>query len=90
MYVLRLKSIDDIFNYRAFASRALAQSSFDAGQNHVLDEGLNEAALFDAASTGDPKKAIQAVRDSRATLLRIYPQPMTVAQAAAWLADLCL
>jgi hypothetical protein len=88
MYVVRLKSIDGIFNYRAFTSRALARSNFEAGQNQVLDESLNEAALFGAASTGDPKIAIQSVRDGRASLLRIYPQPMTVAQAAAWLADL--
>jgi hypothetical protein len=66
---------------------ALARPNFEAGQNRVLDEGLNEAALFGAASTGDPKIAIQSVRDGRASLLRIYPQPMTVAQAAAWLAD---
>jgi hypothetical protein len=90
MYVLRLKSIDGIFNYRAFASRALARSNCGAGQNQVLDEGLNEAALFEAASTNDPRKATQAATHGRAALLRIYPQPMTMAQAAAWLADLSI
>jgi hypothetical protein len=90
MYVVRLKSIDSIFNFRSFTSRPLAQSNFDAGQERVIDEGLNESALFDAASTNDPRIAVQLVRDGRAALLQIYPRPMTREQAAAWLADLYL
>jgi hypothetical protein len=88
MYVVRLKSIDGILNHRAFTSRALARSNFEVGQDRVIDEGLDESALFDVASTDDPKTAIQLVRNGRASLVQIYPQPMTVAQAAAWLADL--
>jgi hypothetical protein len=90
MYVVRLKSIDGILNHRAFASRVLARSNFEAGQDRVIDENLDEVALFEAASTGDPKIAIQSVRDGRAALLRIYPRAMTVAQAAALLADLSI
>lgn len=83
-----LKSIDGILNHRAFASWVLACSNFEAGQDRVIDEDLAESALFDVASTDDPKTAIQLVRSGRAPLVQIYPQPMTVAQAAAWLADL--
>jgi hypothetical protein len=32
--------------------------TFEAGQNQVIDEGLEEAALFVAASANDPKAAI--------------------------------
>jgi hypothetical protein len=56
----------------------------------VIAESLNEAALFDVASTSDPSAAIRLVRDGRVALSRIYPWPMTQAQAAAWLADLDL
>jgi hypothetical protein len=90
MYVVRLKSIDGILNFRAFKSRTLALSHFEAGQNQVIDEILNESALFDVSSARDPRTAIQLVRDGRVALSRIYPQPMTQAQAAAWLADLDL
>jgi hypothetical protein len=90
MYVVRLKSIDSVFNFKAFTSRQLALSCFEVGQNQVIDEGLDESALFDVASTDDPKRAIQLVRDGKASLLRIYPRPMTEAQAAAWLAHLDL
>jgi hypothetical protein len=90
MYVVRLKSIDGILNFRAFRSRTLALSHFEAGQNRVIDEILNESALFDVASARDPRTAIRLVRDGRVVLSRIYPPPMTQAQAAAWLADLNL
>jgi hypothetical protein len=50
-------------------------------------ESLADSVLFDAASVGAPKTAIQFVKDGRASLLRIHPQPMTKEQAAAWLAD---
>jgi hypothetical protein len=90
VYVVRLRSINSSFNFRAFTSRRLAFSNFEAGQDQVIDEGLEEAALFDVASTDDPKTAIQRVRVGRASLLQIYPRPMTEAQAAAWLADLNL
>jgi hypothetical protein len=90
MYVVRLRSIDGIFNFKAFTSRCLALSNFEAGQDQVIDEGLEESALFDVASTDDPKTAIQVVRDGRAFYIQIYPRPMTEAQAAAWLADLGL
>jgi hypothetical protein len=90
MYVVRLKSIDGILNFRAFISRSLALSHFEAGRNQVIDEILNESALFDVASARDPGTATRLARDGRASLSRIYPQPMTQAQAAAWLADLNL
>jgi hypothetical protein len=90
MYVVRLKSIDGILNFRAFRSRTLALSHFEAGQNQVIDEILNESALFDVASASDPRTAIRLVRDGSVALSRIYPPPMTQAQAAAWLADLNL
>jgi hypothetical protein len=90
MYVVRLKSIDGILNFRAFRSRTLALSHFEAGQNQVIDEILNESALFDVASACDPRTAIRLVRDGWVALSRIYPPPMTQAQAAAWLADLNL
>jgi hypothetical protein len=77
-------------NYRAFRSQMLALSQFEAGQNQVIDEILNESALFDVVSARDPTTAIRLVRDGRVALSRIYPQPMTQAQAAAWLADLNL
>jgi hypothetical protein len=88
MYVVRLRSIDGIFNFKAFTSRRLALSNFEAGQDQVIDEDLKESALFDIASTDDSKTAIQLVRDGRASFVQIYPRPMTEAQATAWLADL--
>jgi hypothetical protein len=88
MYVVRLRSIDSSFNFRAFASRRLALSNFEAGQDEVIDENLEESALFEVASTDDLKTAIQLVRQGGASLVQIYPRPMTEAQAAAWLADL--
>jgi hypothetical protein len=90
MYVVRLKSIDGIANFRAFKSRTLALFHFEAGQSQVVDEILNESALFDVRSASDPRRAIRLVRDGSVALSRIYPQPMTQAQAAAWLADLYL
>jgi hypothetical protein len=90
MYVVRLKSIDGILNFRAFRSRTLALSHFEAGQNQVIDEILNESALFDVVPARDPRTAIRLARDGRVALSRIYPPPMTQAQAAAWLADLNL
>ena len=90
MYVVRLKSIDGIANFKAFGSRTLAISHFEAGESQVIDESLNEAALFDVASTSDPRAAIRLVREGRVALSRIYPRPMTQAQAAALLADLNL
>jgi hypothetical protein len=38
-------------------------------------------------SFADPVTAIQFVKDGCAPLLQIHPQPMTVEQAATWLAD---
>jgi hypothetical protein len=90
MYVVRLKSIDGILNFRAFRSRRLALSHFETGQSQVIDESLNESALFDVASVSDPITAIRLVRDGRVAVSQIYPRPMTQAQAAAWLADLNL
>ena len=90
MYVVRIRSIDSGLNFKAFTSRRLALAIFEAGQDQVIDEGLEEAALFEVASTDDPKTAIQRVRDGRAPLVQVYPRPMTEAQAAAWLADLGL
>jgi hypothetical protein len=90
MNVVRLKSIDGIANFRAFRSRTLALSHFEAGQSQVIDEILNETALFDVASASDPRTATQLVRDGRVAVSQIYPRPMTQAQAAAWLADLNL
>jgi hypothetical protein len=90
MYVVRLRSTDSGFTLRAFTSRRLALSNFEAGQERVIDESLEESALFDVASTDDPKTAIQLVRNGRAFLVNIYPRPMTEAQAAALLADLAL
>jgi hypothetical protein len=90
MFVVRLRSIDSSFNFKAFMSRRLALSNFEAGQDQVIDERLEESALFEVASTDDPTTAIQRVRDRRAPLVQIYPRPMTEAQAAAWLADLGL
>jgi hypothetical protein len=43
--------------------------------------------LFNVASTDDPKAAIRSVKDGKASLLQIYPRPMTEAEAVAWLAD---
>jgi hypothetical protein len=90
MYVVRLKSIDGIMNFRAFSSWASALVHFEAGQSLVIDENLDECALFDVASASDPATAIRLVRDGRVALSRIYPRPMTQAEAAAWLADLNL
>jgi hypothetical protein len=90
MYVVRLKSIDGILNFRAFRSRTLALSYFETGRGQVIDEILNESALFDVASANDPRTATQLVRDGRVAVSQIYPRPMTQAQAAAWLADLDL
>jgi hypothetical protein len=90
MYVVRLKSIDGIVHFKAFRSRILALSHFEAGQNRVIDEILDEAALFDVASRNEPRTAIRLVRDGRIAVSRIYPPPMTQAQAAAWLAGLNL
>jgi hypothetical protein len=90
MYVVRLKSIDGITNLRAFRSQTLALSHFEAGQSQVIDGILNESALFDVTSTSEPRTAIRLVRDGRVAVSRIYPPPMTQAQAASWLADLNL
>jgi hypothetical protein len=56
----------------------------------VIDEILNESALFDVASANDSRTATQLVRDGTVAVSQIYPRPMTQAQAAAWLADLNL
>jgi hypothetical protein len=88
MYVISLKSIDGIVNFRVFSSRTLAQSHFEAGRRQVIDEILGESALFDVTSTSKPETAIRLVRDGRVAVSRIYPPLMTQAQAAAWLADL--
>jgi hypothetical protein len=77
-------------NFRAFRSRTLALSRFEAGRNLLIDETLSESALFDVASTSDPGAAIRLVREGSVTLSQIDPWPMTQAQAAAWLADLNL
>jgi hypothetical protein len=90
MYMVRLRSIDGVFNFKVFTSRPLVLSSFKSGQNQVIDEDLIETALFDNASANDPRTAIRLVRDGGAALSGIFPQPMTEAQAAAWLADLYL
>jgi hypothetical protein len=90
MYVVRLKSNDSSLEFKAFTSRLLALSSFEAGQSQVVDERLDESTLFDVAAACDAKAAIQSVREGRASLVRIYPRPMTEAEAAAWLADLDL
>jgi hypothetical protein len=90
MYVVRLKSIDGMVNFRAFRSRTLALSHFEAGQSRVIDEILDEAALLNVASRNEPGTATRLVRDGRVAVSRIYPPPMTQAQAAAWLADLNL
>jgi hypothetical protein len=89
MYVVRIKSVDCIANFKAFASRLDAQSNFEVGQDQVIDEELKEAALFYAAPS-DPRTAVQSVRDGKATLLEMHPRPMTKDQAAAWLAGLYL
>jgi hypothetical protein len=68
----------------------LALSQFEAGQSLVIDEAINESALFDVESASDPRAAVRLVREGRVALSRIYPRPMTLAQAAAWLADLNL
>jgi hypothetical protein len=52
--VVRLKSIDGIVNFRAFRSRTLALSHFQAGESQVIDEILNESALFDVGLASDP------------------------------------
>jgi hypothetical protein len=90
MYVVRLRSIDGIANLRAFRSRTLALTHFEAGQSQVVDESLKESALFDVTSTSEPTTATRLVRDGRVAVSQIYPPPMTQAQAAAWLADLYL
>jgi hypothetical protein len=56
----------------------------------VIDESLNESALFDVTSASDPTTAIELVRDGRVAVSRVYPRPMTQAEAAAWLADFYL
>jgi hypothetical protein len=88
MYVVRLKSIDGTLHFSAFTSGSLAQSIFESGRDQVIHERLDESTLFDVASADDPKTAIQRAREGRASLLRIYPPPMTEAQAVAWLANL--
>jgi hypothetical protein len=90
MYVVRLKSIDGILNFKPFRSRTLALSQFEAGQSLVIDKTLNETALFDVTSASDSRTAVRLVREGRVALSRIYPRPMTLAQAAALLADLNL
>lgn len=88
MYVVRIESIDGIVNCKAFVSRAMAYADFKVGRNQVIDEVMKESALFMVASARDPTIATQLVRVGRATLLDIYPPPMTEVEAAAWLAEL--
>jgi hypothetical protein len=66
----------------------LALSHFEAGQSRVIDEVLKGSELFDVTSASDPTTVFRLVRDGRVAASRIYPPPMTQAQAAAWLADL--
>jgi len=87
MHVVRSKSIDGSLDFEAFSSRSLAQSIFEAGQNDVIVERLDELTLFDVSSADDPKTAIQFAREGKAALLPIYRTPMTEAQAATWLAN---
>jgi hypothetical protein len=65
----------------------MARSDFEARQNQVIDEVMKESALFMVASARDPGIATQEVRVGRATLLDLYPPPMTEVEAADWLAD---
>jgi hypothetical protein len=87
MYVVRIVSIDGIVNCKAFVSRAMACADLEVGRNGVIDEVMKESALF-VVSARDPRIATQLVRVGRATLLDIYPPPMTEVEAAAWLAGL--
>jgi len=87
MYVVRVESIDGIVSCKAFTSAAMARSDFEVRQNQVIDEVMKESALFMVASARDPGIATQLVRVGRATLLDVYPPPMTEVEAAAWLAD---
>jgi hypothetical protein len=43
MYVVRLKSIDSILNFKSFASRPLAQQNFEAGQDRVIEKDWTRA-----------------------------------------------
>jgi hypothetical protein len=90
MYVVRLKSSNGILNFRAFRSRTLALSYFESGESQVICEALKESALFDVALASDARAAIRPVRNGGVAVSRIYPTPMTQAQAAAWLAEFYL
>jgi hypothetical protein len=89
MYVVRLKSIDSV-HLRSFTSRSLPLSGFESGQDAVIAENMKEAATFDIAAADDPRTAVRLVRQDGIASSEILPQPMTEAQAAAWLADLYL
>jgi predicted RNase H-like nuclease (RuvC/YqgF family) len=90
MWVVRLKSIESILHLRSFASRPIASSNFDSGQNRVIEEKPKEVAMINLTSANDPRTTVLLVREGGIALSEILFQPMTEAQAAAWLAALYL
>jgi hypothetical protein len=79
-----------LLHFRSFASRPIAPSNFDSGQNRAIDEKPKELAMINLTSANDPRTSVLLVREDGIALSEILSQPMTEAQAAAWLATLYL
>jgi hypothetical protein len=90
MWVLRLRSIESVLHFRSFASRPIAPSNFDAGQNQVIDVKPKELTMISLSSANDPRTSVLLIREGGIELSEILSQPMTEAQAAGWLAALYL
>jgi hypothetical protein len=81
MYVVRLKVTDGEVDFKAFTKRPSAFARYKAGEANVRS-GLDHSALFEVASTDDPRTAIEMVKSGKANLLELYPRPMTQAEAS--------
>lgn len=80
MFVVRLKITDGEVDFKAFSKRPSAFARFKAGEAHV-ENGLDQSALFEVASTDDPRVAVEMVKNGKAALLELYPRPMSQAEA---------
>ena len=83
MFVVRLKLPDAELDIKVFEQRADAQKRFRMGQVRVVYGDVKEAAIFEVAAD-NPKIAIDLVAAGnarKASLLDIYPEPVTRKQA---------
>lgn len=72
MYVVRLSLPEDKTDFKVFSALPDAKNRFDAGCALVYGadgEDVVGAALFDVPDEADARKAVEAVKNGRATIL---------------------